>query len=44
MHFVDYCKEWVNKVFDLKGELRKIDDNKELGEEQKKQTKRNFSI
>lgn len=44
MHFVDYCKEWVNKVFDLKATLKGIDEMDDLTEEEKKLTKRNFSI
>jgi transposase len=44
IHFIDYCKEWVNKVFNLKGNLKKIDTYPELSEEQKKLTKRNLSI
>jgi hypothetical protein len=44
MHFIDYCKEWVNKVFDLKGNLKIIDTREDLTEEQKKMTKRNLSI
>jgi transposase len=44
MHFTDYCKEWVNKEFELKTKLAEIDENKEFSEEQKKLTKRNLSI
>ena len=42
-HFLDYCKEWINKVFKLKEEHKRI-DNLEIPEEQKKLTKRNYSI
>jgi hypothetical protein len=44
MHFIDYCKEWVNKEFDLKESLKEIDKQPDLSEEQKKLTKRNLSI
>jgi hypothetical protein len=44
MHFTDYCKEWVNKEFELKLKLSDIDNIKELSEEQKKLNKRNLSI
>lgn len=43
MHFADYCKEWVNKVFGLKEALKRVDEL-ELTEEEKKETKRNISI
>jgi transposase len=43
MHFTDYCKEWVNKEFELKLKLAEI-DTQQLTEEQKKLTKRNLSI
>jgi transposase len=43
MHFTDYCKEWVNKEFELKAKLSEI-DTCNLTEEQKKLTKRNLSI
>jgi len=43
MHFTDYCKEWVNKEFELKLKLAEI-DTQDLTEEQKKLTKRNLSI
>ena len=43
MHFPDYCKEWVNKVFGLKEALKRVNEL-ELTEEEKKETKRNISI
>jgi len=43
MHFTDYCKEWVNKTFELKTKLAEI-DIQDLSEEQKKLNKRNLSI
>jgi hypothetical protein len=43
MHFTDYCKEWVNKEFELKLKLAEV-NTQDLTEEQKKLTKRNLSI
>lgn len=43
MHFADYCKEWVNKVFLLKDRLKAVDEL-DLTEEQKKLQKRDISI
>ena len=43
MHFADYCKEWVNKVFDLKERLKAVDEL-DLTEEQKRLQKRDISI
>ena len=43
MHFADYCKECVNKVFGLKDRLKAV-DTLALTEEEKKLQKRNISI
>ena len=43
MHFINYCKEWVNKKFDLK-ERKKEVDKMNLSEKDKKTTKTNISI
>ncbi len=44
IHFTDYCKEYVNKVFDLKATLKAFDDREDLSEQEKRLAKRNFSI
>lgn len=44
IHFTDYCKEWVNKEFELKLKLKEIDNTLGMSEEQKKLNKRNLSI
>jgi len=43
-HYLFYCKEFVNKTFDLKGRLKAIQEDYLLSEEEKKLSKRAISI
>jgi len=43
-NFIDYCKEFINKEWNLKDTLNNIDKNNELTKEQKILNKRNLSI
>lgn len=44
MHFIDYCLEFVNKYFQLKENIKLIDNNNNLTLQQKISSKRNLSI
>ena len=42
-HFIDYCKEWINKTFNLKERLKEVDKSN-IPKDDKPETKRNVSI